>query len=150
MDTHFYLILLMAFKHSNYTYNNYTPTSSSHFPPTSSILLDELAAAQLALHFFLEQPTLPATNMNAMIFSQHPQQYPTSPAILLGLWHLPSALPPVLWTSTNLNKLINNFPNDTDPQTTLPTILVTVSQWCFDTGLSSNESTTATNHKPND
>ena len=64
-------------------------------------------------------------------------------------WTLAFAIYPASRTA-NLNKHINDFPDDTNPQATLLTILVTVSQWCFDTRLPSHESTTATNHKHND
>ena len=51
-----------------------------------------------------------------------------------------------------LNKLINNSPDENTPEMTLPTILTTVSQWCPDAlpSASAHATTTTTSHTTND
>ena len=59
-------------------------------------------------------------------------------------------------TPTNdLNKLINDSPDDILPETLIPSLIMTVSQWCLDAKPSSakpssHETTTATSHTHND
>ncbi len=64
-------------------------------------------------------------------------------------WALAFAVCPTTCTN-DLNKLINDSPDNTTPQAILPTILLANSQWCYDTQSPPNESTTVTSHTHND
>jgi hypothetical protein len=64
-------------------------------------------------------------------------------------WALAFAICPATRTH-ELNNLINNSPDDITPEMTLPTILITVSQWCLDTTTPTHATTTATSYTTND
>jgi hypothetical protein len=85
-------------------------------------------------------PTCPSMFLGTTNLASHQHEckknQSTSPTIpnfsSKPAWALAFAICPATHTA-DLNKLINNFSNDTDPQATLLTILVIVSRWCFDT-----------------
>ena len=94
-----------------------------------------LGTADLTLH----QQTCPAFQQQTQIhdFSNNPT------------WALAFAICPKTHTD-DLNKLINDSPDDTLPEILLPSLIMTVSHWCLNTKPSSHETTTATNHTHND
>jgi hypothetical protein len=64
-------------------------------------------------------------------------------------WALAFAICPKTHTD-NLNKLINDSPDDILPENLLPSLIMTVSHWCLDAKPPSHETTTATSHTHND
>jgi hypothetical protein len=97
-------------------------------------------------NFFLGTTDLTPHQQTCPAFQQQTQihDFSNNPT-----WALAFAICPTTRTA-ELNNLINNSPDDITPEMTLPTILITVSQWCLDAMPPTHATTTATNHTNND
>jgi hypothetical protein len=96
--------------------------------------------------FFLGTTDLTPHQQTCPAFQQQTQihDFSTNPG-----WDLVFAICPETHTD-DLNKLINASPEDILPKTLIPSLIMTVSQWCLDSKPSSHETTTATSHTHND
>jgi hypothetical protein len=96
--------------------------------------------------FFLGTTYLTPHQQTCPAFQQqtHINDFSTNPA-----WDLVFAICPKTRTN-DLNKMINDSPDDILPETLIPSLIMTVSQWCLDAKSSSHETATATSHTHND
>jgi hypothetical protein len=92
-------------------------------------------------------PTLAALFMTLLSTTDAATQihdFSTNPA-----WNLVFAICPETHTN-DLNKLMNASPDDILPKTLIPSLIMTVSQWCLDANPSSHKTTAMTGHTRND
>jgi hypothetical protein len=126
------------------------PSSSKHIQSSSGIittLLEEQRNAHNRCpNFFLGTTDLTPHQQTCPTFQQQIQihNFSNNPT-----WALAFAICPATQTH-ELNNLINNSPDNITPEMTLPTILITVSQWCLDTTTPTHATTTATSYTTND